>query len=947
MAGEFLLHFFEERGEVHVKSNGEADVLCPFEHDKGLETRPSAHVNFDKGVFHCKTCRAEGRFNEGGLSEVGFIASFYNISYTEALKMLKTFDGREIDENWGEAVTNLLGQQELMDYLASRGITKEAVIEYELGYTGTGIIYPVKVNQLMLDKRDYNPWPQPDEPKIKSQRGASALLFPFDHWKVDNRPTLLCAGENDTLLARIYGFNGVTSTFGEGSFPPMFIGLFNGKTVYTCYDCDEAGKKGALQVAFLLRDAGATVYLVDLGLTGTKDDKDLTDFFIKHGMTAADLQERIDNAQAYSGEMYQEAKNEHFPLVNLWDVVHGEYSGKHISSRVQMMGKYDQAMEIPTAIEWACRRPNPDSKICEACPLYRSSGWWTLDDKNLDKVLDLVEVTKEQQLKAINQMIRRPQKCPGDFMLARREKKHVWKVIFSPDVDTEDELKGFRMMEHHAYVVGHDLDDGQRYRAFFRRYPHPKTQAIVSVVDRVEDSDNAINTFKLTEDVIANLTQFQGDPFEQMKKRWELAKRVVSPSSPRMVVEAVNIMYHSVLDFRFAGKMMKGHPEGLVIGESRTGKTETSKMLQQFYGVGNFTNCKGASAAGLMGGVTESSATGHRIRWGTIPRNHMGLVFGDELSGMAREVMATLTYMRSERIAQIEKIASGKAPAKTRIMWISNPRVGGDGVSKPIALYPTGVEVVKDLIGSDEDIARFDFIVTLPPNTVYISPFTEETLEEALSSVDDIPYRQLIYWVWSRRPDQVRFEAGVDKYLWQRSQELNEKFDTNIKFFGPEAYKKLARIAVSIAGMCFSHDGTGETISVQQSHVDWAVDFLTRCYDNSTFRLSVYVERQKRTMTTNEEVNAVFAGLVKGQGMLMKVLSENGVIHMNQLQLMTGLNRDQFGDVISTLAAHGLIENTRDGVMATMRFRLAQDAYMNTLSKQKLIPLSQQGGLPI
>lgn len=950
MAGEFLRKFFEERGGIDVKPNDEADVLCPFPHNKGFEKNSSAHINVIRGVFHCKTCRAEGRFNDGGLSEAGFIMHYFHVPYTQAVKMLSIFEGASLTggESWEQAHENLFSQPHLIEYLASRGIDEDLIREYKLGFAGCGILYPVTVYGDLVDVREYFPDPEPGKPKIKSQKGASALLFPFDHWRETEGPTLLCAGENDTLLARKWGFNALTSTFGEGSFPKMFVGMFKGKDVYLCYDCDDAGKQGALQVAFILYEGGANVRIVDLGLTGAKDDKDVTDLWHKHGDDGARiwLDSRMDKAVPYSGEMYQEDKNKHYPLVDLWNVPHGEYSGRRLSSRVIMMGKYDQAMETPSAVEWKCDRPDPDSKVCEACKLKNKHGWWTLEDQNLSDLLKLVEVDEKKQGTALRQFIGVPAKCPGGFKKWVREKKHVQKVIFAPDVETEDELSGFRMAEHHAYTLGLDLDDGMRYRIFFRRYPHPKNTVIVSVVDHVEESDNAMNTFKLTPDMIERLRRFQGDPEEVMQKRLNLAKRVVGPFAPRPVVEAVNIMYHSVLDFWYAGKLEKGNPEGLVIGPSRTGKTDTAHKLQQFLGVGNMTALKGATTAGMLGGAEKTPSGGYRIKWGVIPRNHKGLLIGDELSGMSRDVMATLTDMRSKRVATLEKIVSGKAPAYSRLLWLSNPRVQSNGKSKNIELYPTGVDIVLDLIGSDEDIARFDFIVVLPNVENYVSPFTAEEL--AKMQIDNTPYRELVYWAWSRKPEQVQFAPDVDKYAWHVAQELNERYDvSDIKLFGPEAHKKIARIAVSVAAMCFSCTDDGESILIQKSHIDWARDFMVRCYDNDLFRLPEFVEQKRLTYTTNEEVNTVFASLAKSQAMIMKTLSRSSEVTLTQLQMVSGLDRDQFAGVMSNLAIHGLIEVNGNYITPTMRFRKAREAYLKGTVKEEIRPLSQQkAGLP-
>lgn len=928
MAGEFLKRYFEEKQNVHIKPNNEADVLCPFPHDKGLEKRPSAHINVEKGIFHCKTCSAEGRFHNGGLSETSFIANIYETTYTQAIQMQKAFNKKQDEEPWDRAVGFLLDHQENRAYLEQRGITEEMILEYKLGSSGDGIIYPVFVNGILLDKRTYNPNPQENEAKIKSQTGAHPLLFPFDHWSRDERPTLLCAGENDTLLARKYGFNALTSTFGEGSFPDVFLGLFKNKTVYICYDCDEAGRKGSLKVAFKLKDVGANVKLVDLGLTGEKDDKDITDFFIKHHKTAHDLQHVIDEAIPYDGDMYQQAKNEYYPLVNLWEVHHGEYSGKRISSRVAMMGKYDMPMEVPTAIEWECTRPEAENSVCELCPKNRKSGWWVLEDQNLHEVLELVEVDKVTQEKAINRFIGLPPKCPG-ISKVRREKKHVQKVIFSPDSETESESSGFKMAEHYSYVLGLDLEDGNRYRAYMRRYPHPKTQAVVSVVDKVENSDAGINQFKVTEDVIQLLSQFQGRPSDVMDQLFEVGKQVIGNYVPRQIFEAVIMMYHSVLDLRLAGKpLRRGYLEGLIVGASRTGKTEAASRWMEFLKLGNMTAVKGATVPGLLGGADKLPSGGHRIRWGTIPRNNKGLLILDEMSGIPQNVISAMTDMRSSGVATIEKIVSGKAPARTRLLWTSNQRSQFDGTSRPIDLYVNGVDIIRELVGTNEDIARFDFIIIVPENDTFMNPLLNKGTGVKL---ENTAFRNLVYWAWTRSIDQVVFDLNVEQYMWQLSEELNDKYYTKgLNIFGAETFTKLARIAASCAAMCFSHDGTGENMVIRKEHADWARDFMVRCYDNEVFRFARFVENERKFSTTNEEINTITLTLLKKYPMIIKLLLEQEVCPIYNLKAAGGISDEEFKHITNQMYTNGLIQISPRGFTSTRRLRLSVNAVQST-----------------
>lgn len=954
-----MYRFFAERGfHSDIKSNNEIDVLCPFPHGDSAvpyyETRPSAHINIQKGVYHCKTCAAEGRFNNGGLSEVEFFARIYRVTYEQAVRLMHNITKQANDDmsTWLTAMQNLQANGELITYLAQRGIAAQTAWQYQLGYLGEGIVYPVFVHGQLMDKRTYNKDYKKGEgsahdAKIKSQRKAIPLLFPFDHWRHDTSPyTLLSAGESDTLLARQCGFNALTSTMGEGSFPKLFAGLFKDKDVYICYDCDDAGRTASRAVAFVLHEAGANVRIVDLaraGLQGTKDDKDIGDFFMKHGYQPTDLWNLMQSSPTFSPEDYHVMKNEHYPLVNLWDVSQGRNSGKRLSTRVIAAGKYDIPMEVPSAVEWRCNNPSDkENSPCASCPLKGRTGWWTLEEDKLDQVLELVEVTDQQQRNALLEYIGVPPKCPG-IMTVKRAKQRVQKVIFTPDVQSETALDGYKSVEQYAYVVGDDidLDDGFRYRVYFRRYPHPlDKQRIWMVVDRSEESDNAVNAFKMTPEIMEQLRVFQGDPFEVMKTRSLRAKDIVGTFAQEMVVHATDLTYHAPLQFMYHGKLERGRLEGLVVGESRTGKSKVAELLQKYYGCGNFYECKTATVAGLLGGADKLPSGGHKISWGVVPLNHKGLVVMDELSGMPRQVLSQLTAMRSSGIASVAKIVKGRAPAMTRLLWISNPRVLPNGQSMHIHDYPTGVHAVLDLVGADEDVARFDFIMMIvKPDTGYSSPM--EQIE--YKAYDSQVYQNLVFWVWSRKTEQIVWEHGTEAYVWQVSQELNERYDTDIKFFGAEAHVKLARIAVACAGATFSCDESGEKIVVTKRHVDWAANFMVRCYDNDVFRLSDFVAQRRVYTFTNDYINNIVAGMIRSHTLLMTSLAQQTGLHLGQLLSVSGLEKQQFDVIVSELARNYLIEVTQNGVKPTRRFRKAVEAYRRNREKTEMVPIQQRG----
>ena len=939
--GQFLEHFFTRAGELgDPNTQGEYAVRCPFKHNKGYDQNPSAHVNLSKGVFHCKVCLAEERFGNGGLSEIEFISQFYGIPRRDAVLYLNRVSnvGGADAESWDSFEGLLLNSPKFMDILTNRRkLTIDTIKAARLGHGGDGIRYPVFIFGDLVDIRTYNP---DNEPKMKGTKGSTTLMFPFDLWYADEQPTLLVGGENDALVGRQLGFNAVTFTGGEGSVPSaMFLNMFNGKTVYICYDMDDPGQKSMQSVAFRLKEVGATVFMLRLPLEGSKEDKDLSDFYRKadHDTVYADMVKLMHDAPQFSEIEYMEEKNRVYPLVDLWNATEGRYHGRRISSRVIMAGKYDMDTYIPSVVRFSCKDSEDLEHDAAKCPLHKQDKLWHLGDHSLHQFLHLAEMKEEElhdQLRFLNYA---RAKCVHMEIL---ERSSIQKVILVPDVETENDLDGFRSVEQYGYVIDTRLNDGDKYRVFYKPFGHPhEDNRAYMVIDKVEKSDNALNMFQMNPQLHKQLSVFQGSPDMMMAMRYAMSKRITMRYTTEMIVHAVDLTYHSPIEFLWGGARVKGFPEIMIIGESRTGKTSAAKALQRFFKVGNITSLKNTSVAGLLGGADKLPSGGWKVKWGAVPRNHKGLLILDEASGITGEIMSKLTDMRSEGVATLTKISAAKAPAKTRLLWIGNPRTVGNRI-KPLSTYPSGVDAVLDLVGSDEDVARFDAIMMVTDKGEYIKP--EDYYESGADHFEQEAYVSLIRWIWSRTAEQIRFDNNVRDYIWSRAQVLNESYAADVKLLGAEADVKLARIAVACAACCFSTDEHGEDLIVQKSHVDWAEGFLHRCYDDEVFRLKEYVEKNRMYNTVTPEVEHVVHGLMSSDAtslIIKELLDSNEIIPQRSLQTLSGLKEDQFSRALVYLTRHHLIRNSAKGVMATPRLRKCARTFVDL----RLKPLTERG----
>jgi hypothetical protein len=280
-------------------------------------------------------------------------------------------------------------------------------------------------------------------------------------------------------------------------------------------------------------------------------------------------------------------------------------------------------------------------------------------------------------------------------------------------------------------------------------------------------------------------------------------------------------------------------------------------------------------------------------------------------------IMKELTDIRSSNEVRIARVSGTVTmPAMVRMITLTN--VKSDGTIKPIASYPNGIAVITELVGSAEDIARYDLLVVLADRgTSPINPLWEP--EQPLHKE---VYQTKLRWVWSRTPEQVILSSEVSHYIIEKSNELNKQYDSHIKIFGTEAWKKLARLAIAVAGYTVSTDETFENIVVTKECVDFATQFFIELYDNSTFKLREYVEHERRFSEIDEDGVKLLQEIYMKQPSLVLQLEQCATTNKNMLSAATGLTNDELNKMLMLLTKGLFIRYQTHDIVPTERFRL-------------------------
>jgi len=303
---------------------------------------------------------------------------------------------------------------------------------------------------------------------------------------------------------------------------------------------------------------------------------------------------------------------------------------------------------------------------------------------------------------------------------------------------------------------------------------------------------------------------------------------------------AIDLVYHSPLSFYFGERIIeKGYPEALIIGDTRCGKSETAKCLLRHYRLGARSSGENTSQAGLVGGLHQVR-TGWRVSWGRIPLNDKRLLFIDEVSGVLAEEIAKMSDLRSSGIAEVTKIQTERTLARTRLVWLSNPRTS-DSVNN----FGSGTKIIENLIGKPEDIARFDFAIILEKDEIGDDDVDERRQPKVPHRLTSNLCHDLVLWAWSRSAENVRLNDATVDACYEYGKLMGKKYSSDCPLVNSMEQKiKLARLSIALACRLFSCDETGENVIVTPEHVKYIYDFLNAQYDVPHFAYNMFSQKQ-------------------------------------------------------------------------------------------------------
>lgn len=865
-----------------VKKNiktGQYFYNCPFsEHE---DEQASFNINIDDGRYFCFGCGRHGHFK----------------------KLYKHIRGKEHEEIIDEDIINSFHEnlinnkdkiKELKEY---KFINLNSIKLFKIGWNGERYTFPVKKGKYYINMIMYMLNAPQEKPKVIPYKvGLNNTLYNINN--ITKSPkSYIMEGITDCINAIQCNLNATTQLYGAENWSINFNNYFKDREVVIVYDNDKAGETGSLLVANSLSNVAKTIKIISF-----KDHKKGYDFtdFIKE--SSIDKFHKLEKETSLFNIKNYSVIKDNLIEVDYKDVDVSEVNSKDlvlkkINFTSKVRGKALTPYLLPKDISFNC---SPQDQKCFSCKLYHFKGDLNVKiQSDSPDVIELIDCTRKSQELFLTDKYNIKKNCPV-LNISINEFANLEKLSLGEVVDFKLETKSNKYIVLSAYSLDTNVESNQIYNFKGLTVPHPRTQQSVQIILKADPGKTSLDGFVLTEDDINNLKIFQ--PVDTIEDKLNEIYKDITYNVTRIwkredLLLFMDLIYHSVIRFKFQKiSITRGWIEGLAIGDTRVGKSETAQKILNHYKAGEMSTTEKASFAGLIGALQQIGDS-WMVTWGKFPMNDMRLYIIDETSGLALEDIELMSGVRSSGIAEIVKVHQERTFARTRKIWLSNPRA-----PYPLNSYNTGVEAIAELIGKPEDISRFDLAITLAEDEVPIEIINRGYLNKVHHIYTSELCHKLIMWAWTLKEENIFFTKEAENKCLEWAFKLSAKYTSVIPLVhSSEQRIKIARLSVALAARLFSTND-GINLIIKEEHVDYVCNFLMKLYDKPSMGYNVYSMMKGEFLGEDdkEALINILVGQEYSEDLLTSMLYTK-FIRLSDIENFTGLDRSDCKTILSLL----------------------------------------------
>lgn len=905
----------EEPGE-----DGEWGMYCPLHPDR---TR-SASLNVNKGMWYCQAQCGGGTIEQLVDAQDTFVPAkgrvnpHANPSRSKKNKPVDKINKKNL-RRWHRALMgNEVVRERLME---ARGVSEETLRRWGIGWDAKNHVYTIPVlgpKGTIWNVRRYDMRPRSGRRKMWGVKGMNdPRLFPFKVARSKQaEKIIICEGEWDALLTLQHDFAAVTRTASAVTWKQEWNKYFKDKVVYLAHDCDWAGQEANQKVAEALEGIAAEIRVLSLPYPIIeKHGKDLTDFWLEYSEHAAsEMTALMDDAEIWSPDHHGAVEEVDAADASVLDSFDAHRVGQPMRLTVTVKGKRDPGWSVPRNVAYRCNR-DAGSK-CNFCPLNQLEGEDDIELPGHDPVvLEMIDSSSLQ----LFETLRRYRDIPKCSRVNIEALKHqaVETLFARPSIDhVQGDAAGDYKTVRITSVGRHDTLPNNTVQVVGALYPDPRSQGNHFQAWDVSVMETSLDAYDLDERDASELKVFRPDEGQRpLAKLAEIAKTMSEHVTkiygrPEMHA-AMDLVFHSALSFKFGRQYIdRGWLELLVVGDTRTGKSEAANLLSRHYGVGEVVSCESASFAGVIGGLQQfGSGKEWAVSWGAIPINDRRLVVLDEVGGLATEEIGRMSSVRSSGMAELTKIQNERTHARTRLIWLGNPRSGR------MSNYTYGVQAIRPLIGNDEDIARFDLAMCVVAEDVPARAINQVHNVGGTKYSSDL-CNMLVRWCWSRRPDQIKWVQGAQDAVMEAANKMGTRYIEDPPLVQAANVRvKIARVAVAMAMRLFSTDADFENVLVRREHVEDAVAFLDKLYSMRSFGYKERSQERIQDRLEAEDHRQYMERYLEKNPGLAKFLRSAGGFRSADVEQVMNIDRSEANAIVHTLWDKRMVRKERGDLL--------------------------------
>jgi hypothetical protein len=859
-------------------------ACCPLH----VERTPSFTVNKDTGEWYCFGC------GKGG-SEKEFIQAYYDVDAKVAAHVLDYYERKlklpfPTDEDIELWHKKLLASPREMEAVHSFGFRDELINSMKIGLEDIRITFPIKSRTgHYVNVRKYLPphrrLQNDNSQKCINIKGlGQRRYYPYDAFD-SPAVIVIVEGEKDCIAARSQGINAVTGT-GGSAIPFDEISLFNGKDVAIMVDTDSVGQRSTKAYTQLLKAIVKSLQIITL------PDKDFVEYYERTGdaniwQFAAPYEDYVTEVAQTEAQDVSLLRSEFTENLNTWVKLRA----------MSVVGVEPRIYSIPQKLKISCN----NLKCSRPCPVMSGP----------DKSRLMVDVDARQMLQfvdsadsAMDTYVKKLFGCKyasaegSDFI-------NVQKLIFQESASFIDGLDEATFENRYGVYTYTDyrLSATLKYDFETCRVTDPRSQQNYYVI---RDAEN-VTTARVQPGEV-DLARFQEVATESISAA-QLIQHYYDEWLPVLAIEgrpdlfgAMLLTFCSVTEIPWRGGLLKGWLDVMVIGDTRTGKSQMAQRFVKTPEMGSYINGENARRTGVIGGV-QRFGDSWVVTWGAIPMNDRGLLIIDEASGLDVEDIKDLSSTRSSGAVTLNKIVKGEARARTRLVWLSNPR-SGRNLSE---FYWKGFGAFQEFIPVIEDQARFDLVLTAAQEDVDVPLGVDVDKKPRLQE-----WHALIKLAWSLEADDINIQSEVRDGMRDVVKKLTDDLGGGCLVVGVAVHEKLLRLSCAFAMLCGSVNDNGKLI-VGMKHLQFADEFLRSTLNKSSFGYGDYIREFKRAQSKRNENMTFIRTLITANPAIKALLTANSFKGF-QFQEIMGIDKADSSKMLSELITRGLL---RPGSNAT------------------------------